>query len=220
MKPKPGSESADVRERLLDSAVQLFAEQGVAGTTVAEIAAAAGVTSAMVHYYFKTKDQLLDAVVEGRLVGRFIAYVGTELAEGGDDPVALTCHLVGQIIDAAERMPWLAPLWVREVASEGGALREKLICRVDKGKQARYRACIAAGQKRGEVNPDIQPQLMFLAIMGLTMLPLSVIKSWEKIPIIGKLTPKDLEKHVLALLQHGLSAPQKVQKKTAGRKRR
>lgn len=115
-------------------------------------------------------------------------------------------------------MPWLAPLWVREVASEGGALREKLIRRVDTVKQARYRACIEAGQKRGEVNPDLQPQLMFLAIMGLTMLPLSVIKSWEKIPIIGKLTPKDLEKHVVALLKHGLSAPPKARKAAARRK--
>lgn len=218
MKTKTGSEGADVRERLLDAAVRLFAEQGVAGTAVAEIAAAAGVTSAMVHYYFKTKDHLLDAVVEGRLVGRFIAYIGTEMVEGGEDPVALTCHLVGQIIQAAERMPWLAPLWVREVASEGGALREKLIRRVDTVKQAHYRACIEAGQKRGEVNPDLQPQLMFLAIMGLTMLPLSVIKSWEKIPIIGKLTQKDLEKHVVALLKHGLSAPPKARKAAARRK--
>ena len=218
MKTKVGSEGADVRERLLDAAVQLFAEQGVAGTAVAEIAAAAGVTSAMVHYYFKTKDQLLDAVVEGRLVGRFIAYIGTEMVEGGDDPFALTCNLVAKVIEASDQMPWLAPLWVREVASEGGALREKLIRRVDTVKQARYRACIAAGQKRGEVNPDVQPQLMFLAIMGLTMLPLSVIHSWEKIPIIGKLTKKDLEKHVVALLMHGLSAPKEVQKKTTRRK--
>jgi AcrR family transcriptional regulator len=182
MKSKIGSEGTAVRERLLDAAVRLFAEQGVAGTAVAEIAAAAGVTSAMVHYYFKTKDQLLDAVVEGRLVGRFIAYIGTEMVEGGDDPFALTCNLVAKIIEASDQMPWLAPLWVREVASEGGALREKLIRRVDMAKQARYRACIAAGQKRGEVNPDVQPQLMFLAIMGLTMLPLSVIHSWEKFP--------------------------------------
>ena len=220
MKTKSGNDGSDVRERLLDAAVQLFAEQGVAGTAVAEIAAAAGVTSAMVHYYFKTKDQLMDAVVEGRLMGRFIAYLGTEMVEGGDDPFALTRNLVAKIVEASDRMPWLAPLWVREVASEGGALREKLICRVDMGKQARYRAAIVAGQKRGEVNPDVQPQLMFLAIMGLTMLPLSVATSWEKIPIIGKLTKKDLEKHVVALLMHGLSGPKEARTKSTGRKQK
>ena len=218
MKTKVGSEGADVRERLLDAAVQLFAEQGVAGTAVAEIAAAAGVTSAMVHYYFKTKDQLLDAVVEGRLVGRFIAYIGTEMEDFRGDPFAITRHLVAQIVAASERMPWLAPLWVREVASEGGALREKLICRVDRDKQARYRAAIEAGQKRGEVNADVQPQLMFMSIMGLTRLPLSVIKSWEKILISGKLRKQDLEKHVVALLMHGLSGPKEVRTKSTGRK--
>ena len=63
MNMKSTRQSPDVRARLLDAAVLRFSEQGVAGTTVAEIAKHAGVTSAMVHYYFKTKDQLLDAVV-------------------------------------------------------------------------------------------------------------------------------------------------------------
>ena len=63
----------DEKGKLLDAAVRLFAGQGVAGTTVAEIAQRAGVTSAMVHYYFKTKDQLLDAVVEEKLIGQFMA---------------------------------------------------------------------------------------------------------------------------------------------------
>jgi len=55
------SEKADhnTREQLLDAATALFSEQGIASTTVAQIAAHVGVTSAMVHYYFKTRDQLL-----------------------------------------------------------------------------------------------------------------------------------------------------------------
>ena len=63
MQKKPCGGNPDVRAKLLDAAVGLLAEQGMTGTTVAEIAARGGVTSAMVHYYFKTKDQLLDAVV-------------------------------------------------------------------------------------------------------------------------------------------------------------
>lgn len=124
MKTKPGKNGPDVRARLLDAAVRLFAEQGVAGTTVAEIAARAGVTSAMVHYYFKTKDQLLDAVVAEKLVGEFIASVAGALDRGEFDPLALVEQLVWRIVEASDHMPWLPPLWVREVISQGGALRE------------------------------------------------------------------------------------------------
>ena len=52
----------DVRERLLDAAVTRFAGEGIAATSTAKIAADAGVTAAMVHYYFTNRDSLLDAV--------------------------------------------------------------------------------------------------------------------------------------------------------------
>ena len=68
----PSSAGKDTRERLLDAASVLFAERGIAATTIARIAAHVGVTSAMIHYYFKTRDQLLDAIVEERIM-RFIA---------------------------------------------------------------------------------------------------------------------------------------------------
>jgi len=217
MKTKPGQESSAVRARLLDASVRLFAEQGVAGTTVAEIAAAAGVTSAMVHYYFKTKDQLLDAVVAEKLVGEFIAFVADAIARDASDPLALAERLVWRIVEASDAMPWLPPLWVREVISEGGALREKLIRRVDLGKPERFKAALASAQRAGRVNPGIHPQLTFMSIMALTMLPLSMAKDWDRIPLIGRVSKQDLGRHVVALLKHGLAvAP--VPAKTQGRK--
>jgi TetR/AcrR family transcriptional regulator, transcriptional repressor for nem operon len=51
------------RERLIAAARQMFHEQGVEKTTLAEIAAAAGVPAGNVFYYFKTKDALVSAVL-------------------------------------------------------------------------------------------------------------------------------------------------------------
>jgi AcrR family transcriptional regulator len=48
---------------LLDVAIGLFAERGIANTTVAQIATAGQVTSAMVHYWFDTREKLRDAVI-------------------------------------------------------------------------------------------------------------------------------------------------------------
>ena len=220
MKLKSGQGGPNVRAALLDAAVALFSEQGVAGTAVAEIAARAGVTSAMVHYYFKTKDQLLDAVVEEKLIGQFIAFVAGGLDDNQADPFLLTEGLVRRIVAASDRMPWLPPLWVREVLSEGGALREKLLRRVNLDKQEAFKACIAAGQKRGLVNPGIHPQLLFISVVGLTMVPLSMVKNWNRIPIIGNVSKQDLARHVVALLKNGLSVPGPASgpAKTRGRK--
>jgi AcrR family transcriptional regulator len=53
------------RERLVESARTLIHEQGVHRTTLADVAERADVPLGNIYYYFKTKDQLVDAVLEG-----------------------------------------------------------------------------------------------------------------------------------------------------------
>lgn len=47
-----------MRSRLLDAAVELFKTQGIAGVSVADIAAAAGAYPSQITYYFRTKEAL------------------------------------------------------------------------------------------------------------------------------------------------------------------
>jgi TetR/AcrR family transcriptional regulator, transcriptional repressor for nem operon len=51
------------RERLIDGALQTLHAQGVESTTIADIANAADVPVGNVYYYFKTKDDLVQAVI-------------------------------------------------------------------------------------------------------------------------------------------------------------
>ena len=55
------------RERLIAAACDLFYRQGIAGTTLAHIAEAAEVPLGNMYYYFKTKDDIVAAVVEARI---------------------------------------------------------------------------------------------------------------------------------------------------------
>jgi len=57
------------RERLVASAADLIHRQGAAVTTLAQVAAAADVPLGNVYYYFKTKDDLIQAVIEDRASG-------------------------------------------------------------------------------------------------------------------------------------------------------
>src|ERR671918_2549711 len=52
------------RERLVASATELLHQQGVEKTTLAEIAQAANVPPGNVYYYFKTKDELVEAAID------------------------------------------------------------------------------------------------------------------------------------------------------------
>lgn len=63
------------RERLVASAAELLHRQGVQATTLGEIAKAADVPAGNVYYYFKTRDELVHAVIESQLqaVGELLA---------------------------------------------------------------------------------------------------------------------------------------------------
>jgi AcrR family transcriptional regulator len=55
--------NSDTRDRILDSARELFARNGIRNTSIRAVAAAAGVDSALVHHYFGTKEKLFAAAV-------------------------------------------------------------------------------------------------------------------------------------------------------------
>ena len=52
------------RERLIAGACRVLHEQGVEATTLADIAQAADVPVGNVYYYFKTKDELIEAAID------------------------------------------------------------------------------------------------------------------------------------------------------------
>jgi TetR/AcrR family transcriptional regulator, transcriptional repressor for nem operon len=56
-------EKSGKRERLIEGARQVLYEQGVERTTLAEVAQAADVPAGNVYYYFKTKDELVQAAI-------------------------------------------------------------------------------------------------------------------------------------------------------------
>ena len=55
------------RERLIAAALQLLHQQGIERTTLADIAKAADVPVGNVYYYFKTKDEVIGAVIDAHV---------------------------------------------------------------------------------------------------------------------------------------------------------
>jgi len=56
------------RDRIIDKADQLFYEQGFEHTSFAQIAEALGISRGNFYYHFKTKDEILEAVINHRIV--------------------------------------------------------------------------------------------------------------------------------------------------------
>src|SRR5437016_9041548 len=69
-------------QRILDAAHAVFVRRGTAGARTQEIAKEAGVNSALLHYYFRTKERLAEAVFKraaGELLPAVIRILASDL---------------------------------------------------------------------------------------------------------------------------------------------
>ncbi|TNE61638.1 MAG: TetR/AcrR family transcriptional regulator [Alphaproteobacteria bacterium] len=110
-RPKDG-EGDDRKARLIAAAGPVFSRQGFAATKISELAAAAGVTPAMVHYYFGGKEKLLEAVFEQAFEPVKAALATTTTLE------EWVTFFHGNIL----KKRWMPHLMLREVIMEGGHL--------------------------------------------------------------------------------------------------
>ncbi len=62
-----GPRADTIRERIISAADQLFYEKGYEQTSFADIAQAVNISRGNFYYHFKTKDDILDAVIDARL---------------------------------------------------------------------------------------------------------------------------------------------------------
>lgn len=200
----PASAGEDRRERILDSALTLFAAQGIAGSPLAQIAGAAGVTPAMIHYYFNNRDGLLDCLVSERLAS-VVDYVWGDLPDGASaDPRRLVTAFVDRLLESIEKMPQLPRLWSREILNEGGLLRERIFSLFPLERLGKLLRVLTEAQQQGQLNAGVAPGLVLTSIMAVVMLPLAAQSILSRISPLPAFDREELRQHALALLLDGL----------------
>ncbi|MGA2528095.1 MAG: TetR/AcrR family transcriptional regulator [Acidimicrobiales bacterium] len=119
----PRPRRADVRRRLLDAALQIFAEQGFSGASLDEVASAAGLTKGAIYSNFASKDELFFAMMSDQVMTRIetIRAVLGASAAGTDSKQALV--EIGRMLTEAftEQREWelvLLDFWRRAVADD------------------------------------------------------------------------------------------------------
>jgi len=193
----------DLRARALDTALDLFAAHGIATTSLRDIARSAGITPALLHYYFGGKPQLVETVIAERLLP-VVGQMREAMQKAEGNSAALIAGFVGAAFALIERYPWFPPLWAREVLCEGGALRELLMQRIAPLIPQQLEQQFRAAQTRGELNPDLDPRLLVVSLIGLTLFTAASAPIWRGIFRADDIDNEALRRHTLALLDRGI----------------
>lgn len=94
----------EVRARILDAAMEVFAAEGFNGASINAIASAAGFTKGAVYSNFESKDELFLALIDRQITQRAEAVLAS-LADVSGDPGALAAAIGQRLMDSVHANP-------------------------------------------------------------------------------------------------------------------
>jgi len=190
-RPPGRPRSAEADRAILRAAVDLLADEGYGGLTMEGVAAKAGVGKATVYRRWPTKSALVvDAVSACRETG----WLPPDTGSARDDLLAFVAGFMHHLrtSDAGRVMPALVTELSRspELAV---AFREGFV----QPRRARVLEAVRRGVDRGEVRPDVDPELVADAVVALLM---------HRFLITGMDIDDELPERVLDMLWRGIAA--------------
>lgn len=191
-------------DEVLDAALALFTAQGYSGTTMDQVARAAGISKGAVYLYFPSKQDLLQGLVR-RAVLPLADQAISGLIPAGGDAAAQLARVVRQIAAGLGAPGGLGvpKLILREaplVPELAQMYREAVLARVIPALAGLIRAGMAAGQFR-----PVDPELTVRSVIGPIFIHLILDQIFGLRPERGLALPDLVENH-LSILLAGLAA--------------
>ncbi len=179
MAPKVSEEHMEERrQQILDAAVRSFSRCGLHQTTIEHIRLEAELSRGAVYHYFKTKEDIIDAIRE-RSAGQAESFYRD--SSGGDDGATRLLNLVNATLslmtspESAEANRLALFLWAESLVSQ----------RIMDGQLPAFKPYIEAlatdvaeAQAEGKADPQVDPKALARVIAG-TMLGLQIQLTWE-----------------------------------------
>lgn len=162
-RPRKSDDRAAAREELLDAAHLLMSERGTIDVPANEIAQRAGLSVALVNYYFGSKDGLLLALALHHQA-RFGLAMERLAALPENAETKLRLHVRG-LVRALRRVPYLQRLLHSVVRESGDETREAAGEALLRPMADFYRRLVAQGVAEGAFRP-VDPMHLYVALNG------------------------------------------------------
>lgn len=172
------SESVSTEERILLAAEEEFLAKGFAGARTTAIAEAAGVTHAMLHYYYRSKEKLFSKVISAKLdaiADTFIVNIDEEMPLADSIRKAVEFHF-----DLVATNPSLPRFMIAEVFPNSklrNLLKEKIEM-IATNTIGRLQEKIDKAATKGECR-RISARSLLMDIISLNIFPIVAQPMWQ-----------------------------------------
>lgn len=158
-------------QQILDAAIEEFALKGFNGARTTDIAARAGVTHAMLHYYFRTKQHLFDQIFNEK-VHLLIDLIAGALDEPGATIKERVARGVGKHFDFINNNQSIPRLFITMMASNSELINQAATNISIKIKElvSRYQSEFDKAAEAGEI-AHVNVTLLLSDIVSLNIFP-------------------------------------------------
>ena len=149
----------DRREVILERAADLFAKQGVAATTVREIAEAVGILSGSLYHHFPSKDAIVDAIVSTfmeDLVRRYDAVLASDA-----DPATRLKGLVSASIATSAEHPHATEIYQTDAHYLQDSARSIDVRQTARAVRGAWIKVLEEGQASGAFRADVPVKVIY-----------------------------------------------------------
>ncbi|MFC1531279.1 TetR/AcrR family transcriptional regulator [Gemmatimonadota bacterium] len=205
----PGEpEAVDAETRIFDAALRVFARKGKDGARLQEIADEAGIHRPLLHYYFRTKQQLYEAVAE-RMFNQFLATFDAP-AEGGSFADTLRAF-IEHYVESVREHPHAA-MWMVTENMAGNPVLGEMLTRAFATEGSPQRAMVEAIERAietGEIRP-VDPRQLLLTVVSACVFFFVTLPT---VKMMNPLAEEDFDayveqrkKHVFEVVYYGLAS--------------
>ena len=166
--------AAERRRALIEAAYRIIAEQGIKGLRTRAVAAQVGLTHATLHYYFPTREALIQAVIDYAVFQRLLAGIPLFVEDRVGTPVEqLRNLLIGLERSMREDMTNVLVLYELILHTQQNPAIRDLFLRGDvfgnwhNGLKLLLEQGIHQGQFRGDLDSGSASSLLITFILGL-----------------------------------------------------
>ena len=193
----------DSETKILAAAEKVFAEKGLKGARVKEIAELSGVNPAMISYYFGGKENLYRTVIENFFMR--VERLAVAIMEQEIDAQAKLYSLIEFGIDLLGESEYVARIFVREFV-DCGVYSELIIKRYLRKIFATARGLVPPEQEMGEMSESQIMHFIFSAMGAMSLFYISepVIKDIWKRDVFTKKMIEERKREVIDLIFNGI----------------
>jgi AcrR family transcriptional regulator len=190
----------DRREQIIDAALRVFAEKGFDKATNKDIANEAGITPGLIYHYFKSKENLLRAILEEHSPLRLVQLMPDAFLD--TSPENMLRYLAEQLLNITEDEHYLrlARIYLMEALHHPQSIAFSLIGMQEVvGLLERY---LATRMESGEMK-HIDPSLV-VQVFGGSIMAFVIRRQILRDPIALQYSHEEIVNSVVSITLHGL----------------